>query len=939
MTTTASMLEQELRRGVAGEVWFDVGSRALYATDSSNYRQVPVGVVRPRSAEDVAAVVEICRRRHVPILPRGAGTSLAGQCCNEAVVLDFSRHMDGIVELDPQRRLARVQPGVVLDRLREAAAPHGLTFGPDPATHAYCTLGGMIGNNACGVHSIMAGRTSENVEELEVLTARGERLRLRPGGEGLPPTLAGSLRALSDRVGDLVRSRYPQIPRRVSGYNLDELLPERGFHVPRALVGSEGTCVTVLEATLRLVPAPAARALVVLGYPDVFMAADAVVEIMEHEPIGLEGFDGVVVEGMRRKHLNSAQLELLPGGSGWLLVEFGGASPAEAQERAHAFAGALGGGPARPQAALFDDPASQRRIWEVRESCLGAMARVPGEPDRWEGWEDAGLPRESLGRYLRDFQRLLDRYEYRGGLYGHFGDGCVHTRTDFDLTTSGGIAKYRRFVEEAADLVASYGGSISGEHGDGQSRGELLPRMFGDELVAAFREFKAIWDPDGLMNPGKLVDASPLDGNLRLGAGYRPRALRTHFAFLADEGSFERAVLRCVGVGKCRKTDSGAMCPSYMATGEERHSTRGRARLLFEMLQGGLVRGGWRSREVREALDLCLSCKSCKSECPANVDMATYKAEFLSHYYRLRPRPLHMYATGLIATWARLGSLAPGVFNRLAGLAKGLLGFAPERSLPPLASETLRASLGRMPGRRGGERVILWPDTFTDYFAPERGRAAASVLEAAGFQIELPKAGLSCGRPLYDAGMLRAARRTLARTVRSLAPDLRAGIRVVVLEPSSLAVFRDELCELLPGDEDARRLSQLACSLPELLLERGWHPPAQVADEIVVHGHCHQQALWGMEADLRLLSELCREHRLLDSGCCGAAGGFAYQRDHQAVSLACAERVLAPAIRSAGPDALVVCDGFSCSEQIEHTTGRRPLHVAEVVALSLETAH
>ena len=539
---------------------------------------------------------------------------------------------------------------------------------------------------------------------------------------------------------------------------------------------------------------------------------------------------------------------------------------------------------------------------------------------------------------MRDFQQLLERYEYRGGLYGHFGEGCVHTRTDFDLTSEAGIAKYRSFVEEAADLVVSHGGSISGEHGDGQARAELLPRMFGDRLVAAFREFKAIWDPDGRMNPGKVVEPMPLDANLRLGAGYQAPAPRTRFAFAADEGSFGRAALRCVGVGKCRKTDAGAMCPSFMATGEERYSTRGRARLLFEMLQGELIRGGWRDEHVREAFDLCLSCKSCKRECPVNVDMAAYKAEFLSHHYRFRPRPAHMYATGLIASWARVASIAPGVSNWLAGLAKGLVGVSAERELPALAPETFRAWFGRRKGSGNGKRIILWPDTFTNYFAPERGRAAVVVLEAAGFHVELPRRVLCCGRPLYDAGMLDTARRTLRKTVRELRADIRAGSTIVALEPSCLAVFRDELCELLPHDQDAQRLSQQTRSLAELLAEGSWQPPTLTAD-VLVHGHCHQQALWGMDADLQVLSSLGLEARLLDSGCCGMAGGFGYQKAHQQVSLVCAERVLAPAIRAAPQEALIVCDGFSCRGQIEQTTGRRALHLADVVAQALLADH
>ncbi|HXH05004.1 MAG TPA: FAD-binding and (Fe-S)-binding domain-containing protein, partial [Vicinamibacterales bacterium] len=689
----AADLAAALRRRVRGEVQFDDGTRALYATDASNYRQVPLGVVCPRDRDDLLAALDVCREHGAPVLARGAGTSLAGQCCNVAVVLDCSRHLTCILEIDPDRRLARVEPGVVLDTLRAAAEARGLTFAPDPATHNRCTLGGMIGNNACGVHSIMAGKTGDNVEALEVVTGDGERIRVGPLSDAELAALAATggrrgelfagLHRLRERYGGLIRERYPRIPRRVSGYNLDELLPERGCHVARALVGSEGTCVTILEATLRLVDSPPARVLVVLGYPDVCAAADDVPAILETGVIGLEGFDDQLVEDVRRKRLHPQGVALLPPGRGWLLAEFGGRNDAEALAAARRLEARVARSGGAVSARVIADRSAQRHLWRVRESALGATAIVPGRPPAWEGWEDAAVRPDRLGAYLREFRRLLDRYGYTSTLYGHFGDGCVHARIDFDLFTADGIARFRAFVDEAADLVLAHGGSLSGEHGDGQARGELLPKMFGPELVGAFREFKRLWDPEGRLNPGKLVDAAPIVDHLRLGTAYRPRRLVTHFAYPEDRGNFADAMLRCVGVGECRKLETGVMCPSYMATRDERHSTRGRARLLFEMVRGEVIRDGWRDEAVREALDLCLSCKACKRECPVSVDMATYKAEFLAHYYAGRLRPREAYAFGWIHRWARIAGRSPRLANALAeapgfgSVLRRLAGIAP----------------------------------------------------------------------------------------------------------------------------------------------------------------------------------------------------------------------------------------------------------------------
>jgi FAD/FMN-containing dehydrogenase/Fe-S oxidoreductase len=949
-------LEAELRRQLDGEVRFDDGSRALYATDGSNYRQVPIGVVIPRHKVDVLATVDVCRRFGAPVLSRGGGTSLAGQCCNVAVVMDTSKYLHGILALDAAAQRARVLPGTVLDVLRSAANQHDLTFGPDPSTHNHCTLGGMIGNNSCGVHSVLAGRTAENVHELEILTYDGLVMRV---GATSPEELDAIIRAggrrgeiyrrlkqLIDRTGDQVRRMYPKIPRRVSGYNLDELLPENGFHVARALVGTEGTCVTVLEATLRLVPWPRARTLLVLGYPDIYAAADHVPAVMAEKPIGLEAIDQRLIDDMHKKGLHERYLRYLPEGKGFLLVELGGDDRAAAEARAREVLAAVQASPPRPSAKIYDDPDQEEKLWKVRESGLGATARIPGSPDSWEGWEDSAVPPERMGDYLRELRPLFEAHGYDGAFYGHFGQGCLHTRINFDLTTAAGIANYRSFIEEAAALVIRYGGSLSGEHGDGQSRAELLPRMFGPELVDAFREFKAIWDPTGRMNPGKVVDPYAIDDNLRLGANFRPPALPTHFAYADDDGDFTRATLRCVGVGECRREHGGTMCPSYRATREEKHSTRGRAHLLFEMMRGREL-DGWRDDAVRESLDLCLACKGCKHDCPVNVDVATYKAEFLAHHYAGRLRPRAAYSMGLIHWWARIAARTPGLANLIsrsratAPIFKWLGGIAPERQVPAFAERTFKAVWRRRPARNvGAAPVMLWPDTFNDHFFPETALAAAEVLEFLGFQVIVPEGDVCCGRPLYDFGMLHTARSLLRKDLRALRAAIERGIPVVGLEPSCVSVFRDEMTGLLPRDRDAQRLKQQTHLFSEFVLAQARSEDIpRLNRAAVVHGHCHEKALFGMDSETELLKRLGVDATLLDTGCCGMAGSFGFEAGEKyRVSMAIGELDVLPKVRRAAADALVIADGFSCREQIQGSTTRRALHVAEVARMAIAEA-
>ena len=950
-------LARELASTVDGEVRFDVGSRALYATDGSNYRQVPIGVVVPRSIDAVIATVAACRRHGAPVLPRGGGTSLCGQCCNVAVVIDFSKYLHRIVEIDAARRTAYVEPGCVLDTLRDAAEKHALTFAPDPSTHSHNTLGGMIGNNSCGVHSVMGGKTVDNVLELDVLTYDGvrftakpldedERARMLAGGDGVAE-IHRRLYALRERYADEIRSRFPDIPRCVSGYGLGHLLPENGFDVARALVGTEGTCVVVLGAKLRLVESPPGRSLLVLGYPDVFGAADHVTEILKHGPIGLEGIDDRLVADMKAVGLHPDDVELLPKGGGWLLIEFGGRDRQASHAKARACMEAIGKSPQPPAMKLFDDPVQERMIWTVREAGLGATAHVPNKAITWEGWEDAAVPPERLGDYLRDFRKLLERHHYQGDLYGHFGQGCVHTRIDFDLETHAGIERFHAFLDDASSLVVRYGGSLSGEHGDGQSKAEFLPKMFGPALVRAFGEFKAIFDPRGKMNPGKVVDPYPPTSNLRLGEGYAPRQPVTFFKYPQDAGIFSRAVLRCVGVGNCRQHHGQTMCPSYRATMEEKHSTRGRARLLFEMLRGDALTRGFRDENVKDSLDLCLACKGCKGDCPVHVDMATYKAEFLAHYYAGRLRPRSAYAFGYVDRFARLASHAPGLANALAqgrasgALAKWIADVAPSRRIPRLAAEAFQRRYARRAraARDDRPRVVLWPDTFNNYFHPETALAAVEVLEAAGFAVSVPGGAVCCGRPLYDFGMLDEAQRYLRRILTRFEREIDAGTPFVVLEPACASVFRDEMTNLFPGDEVAKRLASQALLLGEFLARHApdFSPPTLDGRSAIVHGHCHQKAIMGMEDDLALLRRLGVRHELLDSGCCGMAGSFGFARDKADLSVRIGERVLLPAVREAASDCLVVADGFSCREQIAQCTGRAALHLAEVARMALRS--
>ncbi|WP_405431372.1 FAD-binding and (Fe-S)-binding domain-containing protein [Micromonospora sp. NBC_00617] len=953
-------LAADLRHAVDGEVRFDAGSRAAYSTDASNYRQVPLGVVVPRTVEAAVAAVAVCRRHQAPLTSRGGGTSLAGECTNTAVVLDWSKYCHRLIEVDEQTRTCLVEPGIVLDELNAELKPTGLEYGPRPATHDHCTLGGMLGNNSCGATAQRTGKVVDNIVELEVLLYDGTRMwvgettddeydRIQRDG-GRKAHIYRQLRALRDEYLADIRTRYPDIPRRVSGYNLDSLLPEKTFHVAQALVGSEGTLVTILRARLKLVPIVKAQTMVFLSYPDIASAGDDVPRILEHQPIALEGIDDKLVSFERRKRLHPHALQELPPGGAWLMVQLGGETPQQAREAAERLIAAVrrDGG---PRVHEFADPADEKRMWGVRESALGATAHVPDADNTWPGWEDSAVDPRRLGDYLRDLQRLYREYGYeQASLYGHFGQGCVHTRIPFQLRTADGIRDFRSFIERAADLVVSYGGSFSGEHGDGQARGELLPKMYGDRLTRAFGQFKAIFDPDDRMNPGKVVPPYRLDSHLRLGADYDHGAVDTVFAYPDDGASFGNAVLRCVGVGKCRRQEGGVMCPSYMVTREEEHSTRGRSRLLFEMLdgtaRGGTIGDGWRSEAVRDALDLCLACKGCKADCPVNVDMATYKAEFLHHHYARRLRPRAHYSMGWLPLVATVAARLPRTVNALAQapglnrLAKTVGGIDKRRDIPAFAPESFQHWFAHRTPSGDGSRgeVLLWPDTFTNYFHPGVARAAVEVLETAGWRVRVPEQPVCCGLTWISTGQLGVAKRVLRRTVDVLRPHLRAGTRVVGLEPSCTTVFRSDAHELFPADDDVTRLREQTVTLAELLHDHspGWQPP-RVEAHALIQTHCHHHAILGTAADQALLSAAGVDAEFLDSGCCGLAGNFGFEKGHFEVSEACAERVLLPAVRDAAETDVILADGFSCRTQVEQSAsgGRSALHLAELLRAGL----
>lgn len=899
--------------------------RAEYSTDASNYRVVPTVVAFPRHADEVYAALAVARSHELPLTARGAGTSTAGNAVGAGIVLDFSRHLNRVLHIDPDARTAQVEPGAILDAITTAAAPHGLRYGPDPSTHARATIGGSIGNNACGAHALKYGRTADNVTELDVLLADGTKLTAKPGG----PLPAGLDAVVRNHLAT-IRTEFGRFNRQVSGYSLEHLLPEQGTDIARFLVGTEGTLAVLLGATVRLVASPQATALAVLGYPDMASAADAVPALLVHDIVALEGMDARLVDVVRTRR-GPAAVPALPRGNGWLFVETAGATEREAADAAAkliADAGCL-------DSAVVVGPIA-RALWRIREDGAGLGGRTPAQAPAWPGWEDAAVPPAQLGAYLREFEALLREHRIDGLTYGHFGDGCVHARIDFPLAHE--PARFRAFLLDAAQLVGRHGGSMSGEHGDGRARGELLPYMYSADAIAAFGEVKRVFDPANLLNPGVIVDPAPVDVDLRVPAA-RPLTRGLAFALSNDGGDLSAAVHRCVGVGKCRvetTAGGGVMCPSYLATRDEKDSTRGRARVLQELANGSLVKS-FRSAEVHESLDLCLSCKGCASDCPAGVDMATYKAEVLHQRYRRRIRPAAHYSLGWLPRWAKQASRAPRLVNAalrvraVAAVAKRAGGIDARRPLPQFAEQTFRSWFATHPVSTGIP-VLLWVDTFTDHFSPHVGQAAVRVLEAAGYSVQIPEKPVCCGLTWISTGQLDGARRQLRRALGALQGAAVLGMPIVGLEPSCTAVLRSDLTELLPDDPRAATVAAATRTLAEVLLDStDWTPPDLTGVRGVAQPHCHQHAVLGWQSDADLLAAGGASIEAV-GGCCGLAGNFGVERGHYDVSVAVAETALLPAVRRAPADALVLADGFSCRTQLEQLADVQGVHLAELLA-------
>ena len=915
-------------------------ARALYSSDASLYRVLPRAVVRPRHVDEIVATLEVCRSLGVPLTARGAGTSIAGNAVGAGVVLDTSRHLNRVLGIDAEARTAAVEPGLVQAALQTAVKPHGLRFGPDPSTHNRCTVGGMIGNNACGSRALGYGRTSDNVVGLDVVTGSGERLSL---AAGTPPAAAvlGDLQRLVEGELAAIRTELGRFGRQVSGYSLEHLLPERGFDVGRALVGSEGTLAVVLGATVRLVADAPFRGLIVLGYPTMADAADATPALLPHSPTAVEGLDARIVQRLR--DVPAAVVPDLPRGEGWLIVELTGDSVAEVVDRARrvlADAGAL-------DSLVVTDPAEAAALWRIREDGAGLAARTSDGRPAHAGWEDAAVPVERLGAYLRGFETLLDEHGLQCVPYGHFGDGCVHGRIDFPFGSGPdrGRSRYRAFIEDAARLVAGHGGSMSGEHGDGRARSELLSHMYSPAVLQLFERVKAVFDPDDVLNPGVLVRPARLDDDIRI-AAVSPKREGLALAYRHDGGDLAAAVHRCTGVGKCRadlSASGGVMCPSWGATREEKDTTRGRARVLQEMLAPGGPVNDWRSPEVHDALDLCLSCKGCSRDCPTGVDMASYKAEVLHQSYRRRLRPRSHYTLGRLPRWADLAARTPRLVNavltsRLGGrVAKWSAGMDQRRDVPPFARRTFRHEWAAREGRSDHNgpdtrpSVALWVDSFTDHFAPEVATAAARVLEAAGYRVQVPGADTCCGLTWITTGQLDTARKTLRHTVETLAPLVDAGIPIVGVEPSCTAALRSEALELV-GGAAAEKVAAGTRTLAELLAATpGWEPPSMAGVQIVAQPHCHHASVMGWSVDAQLLARAGAGVTRL-GGCCGLAGNWGVERGHHDVSVAIAEQQLLPAVRDLPDGAVVLADGFSCRTQLDQLADRRGLHLAELLA-------
>lgn len=949
----------------------DLTTRAAYISDASIYRRLPAAVAEPRSVEEIRGLLALARERGWSVVGRGGGTSVAGNAIGDGLVIDTSRYFNRILSIDPDAETAVIEPGVICDQLRDAAAPHGLTYGPDPSTHSRCTVGGMVANNACGSHSVAWGTSAENLVAVTVMLADGREVEFTAGGTS-EPALTDALTQIRDNHLAMLRTELGQFPRQVSGYGLHYLLSENGFDTAKAFAGTEGTCGIITRMTVKLVRKPAHTALAVLSFDDAFDAAAAAPALRVRDVATIEGMGGDLLDALRTRPGQENAGQELPEGNGWLYCEVGGPTLEAAEARARELRGIVdaAGKVTVRNAVVVTDPQEMRSLWRIREASAGIVTRLPDGGEAWPGWEDSAVPPEHLGDYLRDLYALLAELGLRGIPFGHFGEGCVHIRISFDFNTDDGIEVYRTFIDRAAALVHRYGGSVSGEHGDGRARSALLSTIYSPEALQAFREFKRAFDPDGLFNPGVLVDPEPIDQGIRPGPGARKFDLTPVHAFTHDGGSVAGALNRCVGVGACR-SDVGAMCPSFVATKDEVHSTRGRMRSLAEMLRGENL-DGWKSKETLEALDLCLSCKACATECPVNVDMATYKSEFLHHHYGegLRSfvgrnrRPMAHAVMGWLPVLARLMNLVPGVpalanaamsIKPLQKTVMKLGGVESQRDMITFANRPLASwfknrakATGQdlAPGAdpEGRPSVVLWPDSWTNFMSDGPGKAAVEVLEAMGYRVLMPMGDVCCGMTWHSTGQLDALKREVARTLGVMEPLLEAGYPVVGLEPSCTVMLQDEITELLPGDPRAKTLSERTVTLGKFVadhLEADGDWPFQPLEvrggsaQAVCQVHCHQKSMLGYDPELAVLAKLGVEVDMVGGGCCGLAGNFGFEPGHLEVSQTLGERELFPKIRAAADGTIVLADGFSCRTQISQGTDAEGITLAEVLRAAL----
>ncbi len=963
-------LAGELRERVEGEVRFDPYSRALYSTDASIYQMEPVGVVVPRSAADVLAVMDVASRNRVPVLPRCGGTSLAGQTVNHAIVMDFSKYMRGVLEVNTEERWARVQPGIVLDHLNQALAVHRLQYAPDPSTSNRACVGGGVGNNTCGSHSVIYGKTSDHVLEVQAVLSDGsqahfrqlqsQEMETRLSGAGLESEIYRQVKRIARENRDEIVARYPNIMRRVSGYNLDDFMGDGPVNMARMVVGSEGTLCVVTEAKVNLVPVPARKALAVLHFHDIVEACGATWELLGHNPAAVEVIGRMILDRCRASLGFAHLLSFVEGEPDALLVvEVNGESDIEVRSKLDALkedAQRKGLGYA---CVNLLEPGDQGKVWALRSAGLGLLMSTKGDAKPLPYVEDAAVDPRNLGEYVRRFEEVVKAHGTTAGYYGHASVGCLHIRPLVDLKTSEGVDKMVSIASDISELVLEYGGCLSGEHGDGIVRGVWNEKMFGPQIYQAFRDVKRAWDPEGIMNPGKIVDCPPMTENLRIGPEYSTESLDTKLDFSADLG-YANLVEMCNGMGACRKT-TGTMCPSYMVTREEEHSTRGRANLLRSVLSGALPFTELTSRRLYDAMDLCLECKGCKAECQTGVDMAKLKYEFLDRYHRAQGLPLRARVFANINTLSRLGAPLAPLANWAASnplgkrLLHAILGVHSQRSLPPLARTTFpKWFASRRPSVREGrdgsgavgtKRVLLFNDTFMNYNYPQVGMAAVEVLERAGFDVELAapsgesRAGaVCCGRPMVSKGLLDKARDNARRNVQALYPYAREGVPIVGCEPSCLLTLRDEYPDLLPeGDERARAREVAAGSyLLEELLDMSRKEGAldgafaDVSDrKLLLHGHCHQKALVGTGPSVAALKLAGYQVEEVSSGCCGMAGSFGFEAEHYDISMEIGRLRLFPAVEAKGPEWDVAVTGVSCRQQVEHGTGRRARHVVE----------